>query len=332
VSSNKAVLPDNDTIVQVFKAMETETTALLEQLDLSFLTDFPVFAPTERGRTRVHKPPELLKGVLHCFYRNIYGPRPIARELRNEDVWRQCGFERPPSRRTLSRFVADFELVAEEVFIELVHELAERDLLGKLFRIDGTDIPVTQRDEDAQWNYDHAEDDFYYGYGCCVVTAATNIPVAASFTPAKKMDQETAMRVTRDALAVETPRWMVGDAEFDMLEWHDHLLEQAVVPIAPYNSRNTADPLDIEYRVEERIKEQSDTVRLWQKQLDETYSQRSQVETAIGVCKDLGLGTPRVRGRVRVKAHVFIALCLRLAVARANHHSGNDVASPHIKL
>lgn len=256
----------------------------------------------------------------------------MERELRNEDIWRQCGFERPPSRRTLDRFITDFDLVAEDVFIELVHELAEQVPLGKLFRIDGTDIPVDQRDEDAQWNYDHAEDDFYYGYGCCVVTAANNIPVAAAFTPAKKIDQETAMRVTCDALAVKTPRWIVGDSEFDMLEWHDHLLGQAVVPVAPYNPRNTNAPLDIDYRVEERIKEHSDTVRLWGRQLEETYSKRSQVETAIGVCKDLGLGTPRVRGRVRVNAHVFLTLCLRLAVSLANHHRDNDVARSIITL
>jgi hypothetical protein len=332
VSSSKSVLPSNDTVEQVFKALETETTALFEHLDLSFLTDYSVFAPDPRGRTRVHQPPELLKGVLHCFYRDIYGPRPMARELHNEDVWRQCGFESPPSRRTLSRFITDFELVAEDVFIEVVHELAEQVPLGKLFRIDGTDIPVDQRDEDADWNYDHAEDDYYYGYGCCVVTAAHNIPVAAAFTPAKKVDEETAMRVTRDALAVDAPRWFLGDSEFDMLGWHDWLLEQSVVPISPYNPRNTDDPPDIEYRVEERIKEHSDTVRLWQRQLEETYAERSRVETAIGVCKDLGLGTPRVRGRVRVKSHVFIALCLRLAVALANHHRGNDVASPTITL
>jgi hypothetical protein len=99
-----------------------------------------------------------------------------------------------------------------------------------------------------------------------------------------------------------------------------------------YNPRNTDEPLDIEYRVEDQIKEHSDTVRLWQRQLEATYSQRSQVETAIGVCKNLGLGTPRVRGRVRIKAHVFLALCLRLAVALSNHHRGTDVASPTITL
>ena len=100
------------------------------------------------------------------------------------------------------------------------------------------------------------------------------------------------MRVTRDAFAVDTPRWFLGDSEFDMLGWHDWLLEQSVVPISPCNPRNTDDPPDIEYRVEERIKEHSDTVRLWQCQLDETYAERSRVETAIGVYKDLGLGTP----------------------------------------
>lgn len=185
MSSSKSVLPHNDTVEQVLKALETETTALFEHLNLSFLTDYPVFAPDPRGRTRVHDPPELLKGLRHCFYNEIYGPRPMARELQNGDIWRRCDFECPPGRRTLSRFITDFELVAEDVFIELVHELAEQVPLSKLFRIDGTDIPVDHRDDDEQWNYDHAEDDFYYGYGCCVVTAADNILVAAAFTSPK---------------------------------------------------------------------------------------------------------------------------------------------------
>lgn len=39
MSSSKSDLPDNDTVEQVFKALETETTALFEHLDLSFLTE-----------------------------------------------------------------------------------------------------------------------------------------------------------------------------------------------------------------------------------------------------------------------------------------------------
>jgi hypothetical protein len=70
--SSKSVLPDNATVEQVFKALETETAALFEHLDFSFLIDYPVFVPSDRGRTRIHQPPELLKGLLHCFYHNIH--------------------------------------------------------------------------------------------------------------------------------------------------------------------------------------------------------------------------------------------------------------------
>ena len=66
MSKTNSVLPDNVTVEWIFKTLETETTALFEYLDLLFLTDYPVFAPDSKGRIRVHKPPELLKGVLHC--------------------------------------------------------------------------------------------------------------------------------------------------------------------------------------------------------------------------------------------------------------------------
>jgi len=82
------------------------------------------------------------------------------------------------------------------------------------------------------------------------------------------------MRVTCDALAVEKPIWMLGDSAYDTLGWHDHLLAAGVVPVAPYNARNTDDPKDIEYRVEARIDEHSEDVQLKQSTLDETYNRR----------------------------------------------------------
>jgi len=30
----------------------------------------------------------------------------------------------------------------------------------------------------------------------------------------------------RDAFAVDTPIWMLGDSAYDILNWHDHLLPQ----------------------------------------------------------------------------------------------------------
>jgi hypothetical protein len=327
-----ASLPHQDTIAEVLKSLETETTALFEHLHLQFLFEFPVFAPDPRGRPREFEPPELFRGLLHCFYNDIYEPTAMAQELANDDIWPVCDFDRPPSRRTISRFINDLSGVVEDVFSRILRQVLGRVELGTCFRIDGTDVRAPRPDEDASWSYDSTAEECYYGYGCCLVTTDNNIPLAATFTPGKSVDGETARRITQDALAVEKPVTFVGDAEFDMLDWHDDLIQAGVVPVAPYNPRNTNDPPDIEYRLQQRIKEHSDTVRVREKQLDDTYDNRSQVETTIGVCKDLGLGTPEVRGRERAKTHVFVALCLRLAVVIANHERGGDIASPIVKL
>ena len=49
MSTIKSILPDNATVEQVFKALKTETAALFEHLDFSFLVDYPVFAPIRGG-------------------------------------------------------------------------------------------------------------------------------------------------------------------------------------------------------------------------------------------------------------------------------------------
>jgi len=355
-------LQNHPTVEELFNCVDTIPLALFEHVEFSFLTDFPVFAPDPWGRTREHEPPELLKGVLYCFSRNIFSPEEIAKELQDELLYLQCGFDSPPSHESIRRFLIDLSVVVEDVFGYLVEQVADRDLLDNVYRIDGTDVHADSRDEEASWSYDptaegtndesddsdDAEQDttseeqdqesdedsggYYYGYGCLVVTTGPKLPVAAAFTEGKKIDQETARRVTQDALAVGDPRWILGDGEFDMLAWHDDCLEDNTIPIAPYNKRSATDPYDIEYRVEQRIKEHSDTVRLWQKQLEETYEQRSQVERTIGACKDCGLETPGVRGRIRVKSHVFLSLCLRLILAIANYERGNNPGKTTLEL
>jgi len=125
---------------------------------------------------------------------------------------------------------------------------------------------------------------------------------------------------------------MLGDAAFDILEWHDDLIKEGTVPISPYNERNADDPHDIEYRIEQRIKEHSGTVRVWPKQLEETYEQRSQVERTIGACKDCGLERPAFRGRVCVKSHVFLTLCLWLVIAIANYERGANPGEATIEV
>jgi hypothetical protein len=100
----------------------------------------------------------------------------------------------------------------------------------------------------------------------------------------------------------------------------------------PYNPRNTDEPLDIEYRVEDRIKEHSEDVQLKQSVLDETYNRRTQVERTNEAVKDCGLGHVRARGRVHARAQVFLALCLRLIVAITNDERGDNPGSTVITV
>ena len=103
---------------------------------------------------------------------------------------------------------------------------------------------------------------------------------------------------------------MVGDSAYDTLDWHDYLLTAGVVPVASYNARNTDDPLDIEYQVEDRIDEHSEEVQLKQSTLDETYNCQGGIERTNKVVNDYGLGYVHARGRVHSRAQVFLALCL----------------------
>ena len=113
-------------------------------------------------------------------------------------------------------------------------------------------------DQDASKCYDPTAEEYYHGYGCTIVSTGSKIPIAAGFTGSKQAPRETAMRTTCDALAVAKPMWMVGDSAYDTLDWHNHLLTAGVVPVAPYNARNTEDPKDIKYRVEDRIEQHGD--------------------------------------------------------------------------
>jgi hypothetical protein len=70
-----STLPHQETIAEVLKSLETETTALFDHLKLGFLLEFPVFSPDPRGRKRVFEPPELFRGLLHCFYNDTHPKR-----------------------------------------------------------------------------------------------------------------------------------------------------------------------------------------------------------------------------------------------------------------
>ena len=329
---SSATLQNDPSVDSFFNAVETETLAVIEHLSFEFLEEFDVFAPVQMGRTRDHEPPEMMRGFLHCYYKDIYGIRPVERELQNTVVWLSCGFNRPPLRDSVDRFLTGLEHVVDEVFDHLVEQAARRSLLDVTSCIDSTDVRAMPADPDASKSYDPTADEYYYGYGCTIVSTGQKILTAAEFTESKQAPEEAAMRVSRDALAVAKPMWMLGDGAYDTLDWHDHLLATGVMPVVPYNPRNTDDPKDIEYRVEDRIEQHSEDVQLKQSILEETFNPRIGVERTNESVKDCGLGRTHVRGRVHARAQVFLALCLRLVVAITNYERGDNPGSTVITV
>jgi len=129
VSTSASILQEETSIDEFFNVMATETLALFEHLEFDFLEEFRCVRPARRGRTRDHHPPALFRAFLHCYYKNVYGIRPVTRELQNTVVWLSCGFDRPPSRDAVDRFLTDLEHVVDEVFDRLVEQAACRGLL-----------------------------------------------------------------------------------------------------------------------------------------------------------------------------------------------------------
>jgi len=91
---------------------------------------------------------------------------------------------------------------------------------------------------------------------------------------------------------------MLGDSAYDTMLARPPA-GRRVVPVAPYNARNTDDPKDIEYRVEARIDEHSEDVQLKQSTLDETYNRRSGVERTNDAVKDCARSGSHSRRRSR---------------------------------
>ena len=101
VSSSTNALQDVASVDDYLNGGATETVPLFEHLEFDFLLEYGVFAPGSRGRTRVREPPDIFRGFLHCYYEDIYGTRPVARELQHGLIWYSCGLDTPLSRDTI---------------------------------------------------------------------------------------------------------------------------------------------------------------------------------------------------------------------------------------
>lgn len=125
--------------------------------------------------------------------------------------------------------------------------------------------------------------------------------------------------VVQDGALVKKPCVLLGDSGLDIVELQEQLMDDYVLPVIPYNPRNTGEPLGIKYRVEDLVKKRTTRVSLNRKDLARIYKKRSAVENTYNVLKQMGLEDLHVRGWNAVKTHVFIILILRLAIAIARY-------------
>ena len=70
MSSTIATLQDVASVEDFLNVAATETAPLFEHLEFEFLLEYDVVAPSKRGRTRVHQPPDLSGGLLYCYYKS----------------------------------------------------------------------------------------------------------------------------------------------------------------------------------------------------------------------------------------------------------------------
>ncbi len=110
---------------------------------------------------------------------------------------------------------------------------------------------------------------------------------------------------------------ILGDSAYDTLDFHDQCLDDGTLPICTYNPRNTAEPLDIGFRVEALAEEHD--VQLDRKALEAAFADLIVGERFFsGLKEDERKLTFRVHGRRRVETHVGLVLIDRLVTALAN--------------
>lgn len=316
------LLLENPIVQEFLEILENEGKAVLQHLELNYIDQlFEQRKKTKKGRPRTYPPSDDLKALLYGLAEGKHTLRGISRTIRTSAAQVFLGLDDGMSYATLNRFWHQFATVAESVFKELAQMIAGLGIIGGIHAVDSTSISTPYLDDaDAVWSYDSTKGEFYYGYGLLlVVDVQTQLPIAAQFVQRKQAPKEEWTAVINDGMLVKKPRILLGDSGLDIVEMQEQLIDEHVLPIISYNPRNTDEPLDIKYRVEDLVRKRTDKVSLNKKELDRTFKKRSAVENTNNVLKQMGLEDLHVKGWSAVKTHVYIILILRLAIAIARY-------------
>lgn len=300
----KAILP---IVVFALKITGNRGLILLDTVDWIPIEEILKQLESDRGRPLVHPNLAKFKAIVYGLANQQYSILGITRVSTKPIILEICGFTEEPSHDTILRFWGRLDLVIEEIFQELVRQNIDLGIIDtRRLAIDPTSIETRyiKSDKDAKWNYDSSRKRYYFGYGGNVlVDVFTHLPVCAIFIQSKKTDSEETVALWRKVPVL--PNTVLGDSEFDMLELHEILLSEFVLPVMKYDPRNAKPPLSIEYRVQQYW----DVDVEW---LDVEDRYRAEVEHSWGTIKEhFGLEKFYVRGWKKVRVKFFLTLILR---------------------
>jgi len=322
------LLLEHPIVQELIDILENEGKCVLKHLDLSYVDEvFEQQKSSERGRPWIYAPSIKLKAFLYGLSEGKDSIHGVARSVQTSVAQVFLGLEQGSmSYATLERFWHQLAIVAEQVFVELAQTIAGLGILGNIHAVDSTSISTPFLDDpNAVWSYDATKGEFYYGYGLLlVVDVDTQLPIAARFVQRKQASKVEWAMVIHDGMVVKKPTILLGDSGLDIVELQEQIIDERVLPIISYNSRNTDEPLNIKYRVEDLVRKRTDKVTLNRMELDKIYTRRSVAENTNNVLKQLGLEDLHVRGWNAVKTHVYIILILRLAIAIARYYNDHQ--------
>lgn len=322
------LLLQNKIIQELLDILENEGKCVLKHLNLSYVDEvFEQQKSTVRGRPWVYSPSLKLKAFLYGLSEGKDSIHGVARSVQTSVAQVFLGLEQGSmSYTTLERFWHQLATVAEQIFQKLAKIIADFGILGTVQAVDSTSITTPYlNDPDAVWSYDATKKEYYFGYGLLlVVDVDTQLPIAAQFVQRKQASKKEWSMVIQDGMQVKKPTILLGDSGLDIVELQEDLMNEHVLPIISYNPRNTDNPLDVKYRVEDLVRKRTDKVTLKRKDLDKVYRKRCAVENTNNVLKQMGLEDLRVKGWNAVKTQVYIVLILRLAIAIARYCRNQD--------
>jgi len=304
---------DDKPVAKVLRSAERRVVA---ELDLGFLDEWIDNGP---GRNPKYGRSQMLRRLLLCTAGVKFRFREIGECLDSLIGRLISGFDdETPVLSTIWECWNRLQPYIQSVFDRIVQLLDSVSLYENRFAVDSTHLPCPRTDPDGVWMWESASEKWVHGYGLLVaVDCASDLPAGAVVVQ-RKQQPETATLECFERLVENTAvTTVLGDSAFDTLEFHDRCVDRQILPVCTYNPRNTADPLDIVFRIEAITEENG--VQLDRDALQDAFDGRIAVERFFSTTKEDDRRLDfRVQGCHRVETHVGLVLIDRLLTALAN--------------